>query len=82
MERLGLFFHLDEARVVVGELVEVRQRNLAGEERVVSGYISDGVGRAVLKLDVHTHSELLHIEAPPVDAELLADFAGLLAGEV
>lgn len=38
--------------------------------------------QAVFQLDIQTHTELLDIEAAPIDAERGADIAGLLRGEV
>ena len=44
--------HLAEPRVVVRELAEVRERNLAGQDRVVAGHVGLGIAAAVLQLDV------------------------------
>ena len=71
--------HPPEALVVVGELLHVRERDLAGEDRVVVGHVRLQVVGAVLELDVHAGTELLEIESAPVDPDRVADAAGLLA---
>src|SRR5919204_55569 len=69
---LGFGFHPLEPLVVVGEFLHVRQRDLAGEDRIVVGDVGLRVVAAVLELDVHTGAELLEIEAAPVDADRVA----------
>src|SRR2546430_1914330 len=76
---LGLLLHSLEALVVVGELFHVRERDLAGGDRVVVGDVRLRVVGAVLELDVHAGAELLEVEAAPVDADRVADAPGLLA---
>ena len=76
---LGLLLHSLEALVVVGELFHVRERDLAGGDRVVVGDVRLRVVGAVLELDVHAGAELLEVEAAPVDADLVADAPRLLA---
>src|SRR5919201_1166361 len=75
---LGFGFHPLEPLVVVGEFLHVRQRDLAGEDRIVVGDVGLRVVAAVLELDVHTGAELLEIEAAPVDADRVADAPRLL----
>ena len=81
--RLRLRFHLREAGVVVGELIEVGPRDLRRHDDVIVGDIGRRVARAVLKLDVHPHPELLEAErgSIPVDADPQAGGAGLLESE-
>jgi hypothetical protein len=56
----------------------VREGDLPGDDRIVAGDVRLGVVAAVLELDVHPVTELLEIEAAPVDADLVADPLRLL----
>ena len=80
---LRLFLHLLEPRVVVRELVQMGERDLPGDDRVVAGDIGCRVVNAVLELDVHASAELVDIErrGRPVDADLLADAARVIFGK-
>jgi hypothetical protein len=59
----------------------VRERDLAGEDRIVAGHVRLGIMGAVLQLDVHPEAELLEIEAIPVDADRVANLSGALIGD-
>lgn len=52
---LGFPFHLFKTGVVVGKLVEVGQRNLVGENRVIAGDIDRWVMQTVLQLDIQSY---------------------------
>ena len=80
---LGLGLHLRQPRVVVGELVEVRPRDLARRQLVVVADVRRGIAPPVLELDLEAHPELLDIEprAVPVDPDPLADLARPVGGE-
>src|SRR5207248_4193783 len=67
-----------EALVIVGELLHVRERDLAGEDRVVASHVRLRIVTAVLVLDVHAGAKLLEIETTPIDADGVADALGLL----
>src|SRR6202011_608670 len=77
---LGFPLHLRQARVVVRELVQVRERDLPSEYRVIIGDVRHLVEAPVLELDVEAHAELLDVEWSrlPVDADLSAHAACLL----
>jgi len=62
----------------------MRQGDLARDDRVGGGHVGGWIAVAVLELDLHPGAELLEAEArgAPVDADGLADLAGLLGGEV
>ena len=49
---LGLLLHGFQPVVVVGELPEVRQRDLSREQGVVVSHVSPGVAGSVLEFDV------------------------------
>src|SRR5262249_27673799 len=70
---LGFALHPLEPLVVVGELLHVRRRDLAGDDRIVAGDVRLRVVGPVLELDVHAGPKLLEVEARPVDADLVAD---------
>jgi hypothetical protein len=57
----------------------VRERDLSRHDRVVVRDVGLGIVRSMLELDVHPPSELLEVEAAPVDADLVADTPGFLA---
>jgi hypothetical protein len=80
---LRLFLHPLEARVVVGELVEVCEGDLSGHPRVIVRDIGCGVVKPVFELHVHSGPKLLDVERRqvPVDPDLLADPASFLSGE-
>jgi hypothetical protein len=75
---LGFPFHPPEALVVVGELLHVRERDLAGEDRVVSGDVRLRVVRTMFELNIHAGAELLEVVAAPVDADRVADAPSLV----
>ena len=62
----------------------MRQGDLARDDRVGGGDVGGRLAVAVLEFDLHAGAELLEVEAcgVPVDADGLADLAGLLGGEV
>src|SRR5205823_8217078 len=70
---LGFPFHPPEALVVVGKLLHVRERDLAGEDRVVSGDVRLRIVRTMFELNIHAGAELLEVVAAPVDADRVAD---------
>src|SRR5262249_61898131 len=72
--------HALEAGVVVGELVQVRPRDPAGDVRIVVRHVRPRIVAAVLELDVHPGPELVDVERRrlPVDSDLLADPTRLL----
>src|SRR5215471_4556724 len=72
---LGVSLHPLETCVVVGELLQVCERDLPRDDRIVVGDIRLRVMRPVLELDVHPRSELLELEARPVVADPLRLFA-------
>src|SRR3954453_2723030 len=78
-----LFFHALQPGVVVSELVEVRERDLAGQNRVVVGDVRRGIVKAMLQLHLEPPAELIDVErrGVPVDASLLTDLPRLLGGE-
>src|SRR5690349_16407876 len=76
-EGFRLLFHLREPRVVVRELVQMGERDLAGEEQVVAGHVGRGIAPAVLQLHLHAAAEFLQVDAGPVDPELVAGLARL-----
>src|SRR5947207_11864074 len=80
---LRVFLHLFEARVVVRELVQVRERDLAGGDGVIVGHVRLRVVEAVLQLDVHPGAELFDVErgTAPLDPDLLADPLCLVSAE-
>jgi len=82
LRRLRL--HLPETGVVVRELLEVGEGDLACHGGVASGHVGLRVMQSVLQLDVHAVSELLHIEwaSVPVDADLGPDATSVIDGEV
>jgi hypothetical protein len=55
----------------------VRERDLAGDDRVVAGHVRLRVVRAVLELDVHAGPELFEVETAPVDSDRIAHVPGL-----
>jgi hypothetical protein len=65
---------------VVRELLHVRERDLAGEDRVVVGHVRLRIVGSVLELDVHAGPELLEVEATPIDADRVADSLGFFSG--
>src|SRR5262249_45620960 len=83
MLALGLLLHPLEPVVVVRELVQMRERDLAGDERVVVRDVGEQVVEAVLELDVHAAPELIDVERRrrPVDPDLLPDGPGLVLVE-
>src|SRR5205809_7246948 len=76
---LGLLLHPLEALVVVGELLHERERDLAGDDRVVAGHVGLRVVGAVLELDVHAGPELREVESAPVDPDRVTDALGPFA---
>jgi hypothetical protein len=80
---LGVLFHPLEPRVVVRELVQVRERDLPRYERVVVRDVRQEVVESVLELDIHATAKLVDVEGRtrPVDPDLLADSARLVVGE-
>src|SRR5262249_35181476 len=70
--------HPLEPFVIVRELLHVRKRDLAGEDRVVMRDVGLRVVGAVLEFDVHAGAELVDVEAIPVDADRVADARCLL----
>src|SRR5487761_1199237 len=80
---LGLLLHALEANVVVGELLQVGESDLARHDRIVPRHIGRRVMPSMLQLDFHADPKLLHIEwrRRPVDADGLADLTDLLAAE-
>lgn len=79
---LSLALHLREAGVVVGELVEIGEGDLADQDGIVSGHVRRRVAATVLQFDVHSHAELLHVETAPIDTEPIPDLFGLLGAEM
>src|SRR5512132_2952317 len=79
---LGL--HPSKARVVVGQLTQMGECDLASEKRIVARDVGIRVPCPMLELDVHAGPELLNVERArgPVDAELLADGTSVVRGEV
>jgi hypothetical protein len=51
---------------------------LARDDRVVAGHVRLRVVAAVLVLHIDAGTELLEVEAAPVDADLVTDAAGFL----
>src|SRR3954451_5684879 len=80
----GFFLHPLQSCVVVGELVEVCERDLGCDVRVVVADVGVRIVPAVLELDVHPDTELVDIEgrARPVDPDLLAEATRLLRCEL
>ena len=80
---MRLLLHALEPRVVIRELVQVRERDLARRVGIIAGDIREAVVQAVLELHVHPGPELLDIEGRvlPVDADVAPDPSGLLGGE-
>lgn len=72
-----------EACVVVGELVQVRKRDLPGDYRVVTCHVGRRIVRSVLELDIHSGPELLDVERRllPVDTDPLAHAPCFLGAE-
>ena len=73
---LGLAFHPLEPLVVVRELLHVRERDLAGDNRVILSNVGLPVVSSVLELDVHAGPELFKVEARRVHADRIADRRG------
>ena len=74
MASLRLFFHLVEPGVVVCELVQVSQGDLAGEDRIIVRDIRAGVTPTVLQFHFEAHAELLDIKRAlaPIDTDRCA----------
>src|SRR5690349_6336181 len=58
---LRLFLHRLEARVVVGKLVQMCERDLAGCRRVIAGHVGPRVVTSMLELDVEVRPKLLEV---------------------
>src|SRR5450759_3291150 len=73
-----------ETSVVVGELGQVRERDLAGHDDIVAADIGFGVPGPMLELDTEPHPELLEVtpQRPEVDPELRRDGARLIFREI
>jgi hypothetical protein len=80
----GLFLHLLQSRLVVGELVAVCERDPGRDVRVVVADVRVRVVQDVLEFDVHPDPELVDIEgrACSVDPDLLAEATRLLGREL
>src|SRR5437763_1577681 len=80
---LRLLLHPFEPDVVVRKLVQVGERDLAGDERVVVGDVGEEVVEPVLELDLHASPELVDVEwrARPVDPDLLPNRSRLVVAE-
>ena len=81
---LGFGFHLRETAVIVGKLVQVRERDLARRDLIIVTYIGGGVATAVLELDFEPHPELSEVEprSGPVDSDRLANRTHLCSENV
>jgi hypothetical protein len=77
---LGLGLHLREAGVVIGELVQVRERDLSGRDLVVIADVRLRVTDAMLELNLEALLELRNVKSRcrPVDPDRLADRARLV----
>jgi len=75
----GLGLHLLEAFVVVGKLLQVGERDLPREDRVVAGDVGLRIMLSVLELHVQASPKLLEVNAIPIDADLVADSTSLFA---
>jgi hypothetical protein len=69
---LRLVLHSFAAVVVVRELLHMRERDLASDDRIVASDVRLRIVAGVLELDVHPLAELLEVEAVPVDADRVA----------
>jgi len=81
MEFLSLLFHPGQSRVVVRELVQVCERDLASQHRVIVSYIGSRINRTMLELNVEAHSELLDIKLAPVYTKCFADPFGFFGNK-
>src|SRR5258706_12884033 len=79
---LCFFFHSLESRVVVRELVQMGERDLAGDEGIIVRHVRQQVVKAVFELDIHPSPELVDVEGRgrPVDSDLLADLPRFFRG--
>src|SRR5659263_248916 len=79
----GLFLHLSQTDVVVRELIEMGQRDLTRDDRVVVGDVGGEIVDPVLELHIHPGLEFCDLEwsGRPVNADLLADLACPLDSE-
>ena len=73
----GFLLHPLEPFVVVGELLHVREGDLAGDDRIVAGDVCLRIVAAVLEFNVHAGAKLLEVEATPIDTDRVADAPGL-----
>ena len=76
---LGLFLHPLQPRGVVGELVEVRERDLRGDVRVVVGDVGDEVVQAVLEFDSSQSDSTSRMERPRKKAPITSAWSGSVA---
>src|SRR6266516_2311048 len=77
---LGLFLHPLEPGVVVGEFVQVGERDLARHDRIVISHVRSRIMETMLQFDIHAFPELLEIEGRrvPIDPDLGAHSPGLV----
>src|ERR1035437_807725 len=77
-------FQHGETRVVVGELRQVGECDLAGDDRIVRADVGLRVPGAMLELPAEPHPELLKIapQRPEVDPELRRNGARLIFREI
>src|SRR6266704_1255207 len=80
----GRRLHRPQPGVVVGDLLQVRPGDLAGHQLVVVGHVRLGIVGTVLQLDDEADQELAGVKrrVRPIDADPLADRAGVLDREV
>jgi hypothetical protein len=81
--RFGSTFHLLEPRVVVGQLPEMHQGDLAGEDGIVIRHVRSGVEAPMFEFDLHPSAERFELDpfAGQVDAEHLGHGGSLLRCE-
>jgi hypothetical protein len=76
--------HRGQTRVVVGDLSQMCERDLAGDDLVIVSDVGARVLAAVLELNTDSHPKLLevHVASPPIYADPLPDRPSLFFGEL
>ena len=59
----------------------MRQRDFAGQQRVIASNVSRLISGAMLQFNTQADAELFKIKFIPVDAQLIADCFCLIAGK-
>ena len=69
----GLFLHPGAPHIVVGDLTEMSQRDLSGDDWIVVCHVGLGIAPSMLHLDVKAHAKLVDVDGGPVNMQLVSD---------